>query len=290
MPSSRSPIISAIPLAFSAIFFLATSNFAAINPKDTASVSAALKSATPQQLPGLILEIKQALFEYPEHVLAKLRTNWINALITSHHNAEAADLAFEAILTDPNDTSAVFDFQELRVHALLRSGDYAQALIQSKALFNVASMEHTDQALITVATCLAAAYPEDRAIVERFRKEQVAGATAHVQHGKSTTAPGEDASIVSTLKSIRLDPAPYEETIATLDPAEQRTARANLLLLAGKTDEARHLLQKNLEHEMTEGERRPEDVGRAAEEVARCIKAEDGLIGRANAFLLSIQF
>ncbi len=283
-----------IATAVTALLLIASSTFAAINPKDPTTpntISAAIKAADAKQLPALILEIKQALFQDPGQVSYILRTSWLSALIAAHHHTQAADLAFEAILADPQDTSAVFDLQDIRVHALLLSGDVAQALAQSKALFNVASMEHTEQALSTVAACLAAAYPNDRAIIRRFSEEQIIGATTQPSHSK---APDQDdpSKIVSTLKSIHIDPAPYEETLNTLDPAEQQHARsrANLLLLAGKPAEAEALMQKSLEHELTEGDRKPDDVGRAAEEVARCIKAQDGLLGRANRYLLTLQF
>ena len=280
--------------ALATVLLVASSDFAAIKPKDPTTpntISAAIKAADAKQLPALILEIKQALFQDPNQVSYLLRTSWLSALIAARHHAQAADLALEAILADPQDTSAVFDLQDIRVHALLLSGDAAEALAQAKALFNVASMERTEQALSTVAACLAAAYPNGRAIVRRFSEEQIAGATTQPSHPRPA-AEDDPAKIVSTLKSIHIDPAPYEETLNTLDPAEQQNARAraNLLLLAGKPAEAEALMQKALERELTEGERKPDDVGRAAEEVARCIKAQDGLLGRANRYLLTLQF
>ena len=83
-----------------------------------------------------------------------------------------------------------------------------------------------------------------------------------------------------------IDPKPWEKAIADREgKTEYRTlyARANLLLLAGRTKEARELFEK-IVRTAPKGEERY-----AAEGLAKAIKAEHGMIGPANAWIASIR-
>jgi predicted RNA polymerase sigma factor len=60
------------------------------------------------------------------------------------------------------------------------------------------------------------------------------------------------------------------------------TARGNLLLICGRTDEARSVFERA--YALAPDAQLPA----ATESIARCMKAQDGSIGHANAWILSL--
>ncbi len=132
-----------------------------------------------------------------------------------------------------------------------------------------------------VAECLSAAYPDDSEKLMRLRDEQMAGAA---------TQPSANGPRVSTvMREIKVDVKPYAAAIARYDAGRYMIqtnergalmAQANLLLLADRPGEAKALMLRMREIAVEESRYIAE------ENVARAIKAEDGTIGRANAWLI----
>ena len=95
--------------------------------------------------------------------------------------------------------------------------------------------------------------------------------------------PGGQAHPCAVLKAIPLHGRFFASTLRDLQPFtdyQSLLARGNLLLLSGKAPEAMELF-----HLMAN----QYGAGRTANEcMARALKAEDGTIGRANGFVLSL--
>jgi tetratricopeptide (TPR) repeat protein len=223
-----------------------------------------------------------------------LAQQYLPALLKAGLNQEVADFAMQGILTGPQDAHTVEVFHKHRVAALLAMNRPEEALAEAKSLYNVCTMKGTGDALVLMAQCLQAVHPEDKTIAERFKLQQVAGSTSSPQAGASTQPSTQPAGSTSSpqaepnmLKAIRINAEPYLES-ANL-PRLQREAfpnlvsRGNLLLEADKLAEAKQCFEAAYP---LAGEK---DQAKAAESLARVMKAEDGTVGRANAYILSLR-
>ena len=141
--------------------------------------------------------------------------------------------------------------------------------------------------MLLLTECLRSAQGEEAA--DRFREQQIAGANpppSTTQPSAAGSKEGAGARVQSSvLAAIRLDPKPYQEAMAHLIKEDYASwmGRGNLLLLADQPKEARAAFERAYALA-------PEkDLALAAESLAKCLKAEDGTIGRANAWVLSIR-
>jgi hypothetical protein len=129
-----------------------------------------------------------------------------------------------------------------------------------------------------ILKCLEAAYPNDPALIQRFKREQIEGALL-------TRNPNSQQSV---LKSIKIPASEIDEAMSFFQrrgggggDLDSQMNAGNLLLLADRCDEAHQLLA-----EAYNGTVRDTQLHDAMESVARAIKAQDGTIGRANQWLL----
>jgi hypothetical protein len=218
---------------------------------------------------------------------AELRAGWLRPMASAKLHKEVAELAQEAILLTPSETRSVEAALAARVRALIALGRPEQALAEAKGLFNVATMTGTSEAILVVAECIAAARPNDVKAFNAFRAEQIAGAAAAApvtQPAAHPTTRPVDPVRSPVLDSIKVDDKPYREALARF-PGEDATnlmARGNLLLLADRPGEAWPIFERMYSLSGV-------DIVEASESLARCMKAEDGTIGRANAWILSIR-
>jgi tetratricopeptide (TPR) repeat protein len=206
--------------------------------------------------------------------LSELRQNWLRRMMEMKLHQEAADLALEGILLAPSDTKSLENVLQYRIKALLVLGKAPEGLSAAKGLFNVSTMAGTSDAILSVAECLNAAWPQDKEILGKFRDEQIAG-----------SAPPKEAPLTSSvLAGIKVDAAAYDEALKRLtgEDAASLMARGNLLLLADRPKEAMVVFDRM--YTLTTA-----DLIEASEARARCLKAEDGTIGRANAWVLSLR-
>ena len=200
-------------------------------------------------------------------------TRWASALRSAKHPAEADAIAFDAIAAAPSVTINVYRLQRLRVLALLDMNKPAEAAAAAKGLFNVAPMELSREAMLLVAQCLKAAEPQGN-VEQRFMLQQMLGAAED----------GSGASAQTLMHGIKVDPAPFEVPLANASlrsGVQGLVGQGNLELLADRPAAARRLFEKA--YPMIA------DAAEAAENIARCIKAEDGCLGRAMAFAKSIR-
>ncbi len=195
---------------------------------------------------------------------------WLDGLMAAGHHEDAERLTLDAIRALPSDTRLVESLQTYRMRALLGMGRTNEALGAAKGLFNVCRMQSTASALQSLVECLRAAYPGDEAIIDRFRQEQMAGAKT-------------DTVRCSVLAGIKVDGSPYETGIKERKTTGYWSLKGtgNLLLLADKPKQARPFFEQAYKFAATNV------LAEATESFARCMKAEDGTVGRANAWVLS---
>lgn len=200
-----------------------------------------------------------------------LRNVWLPSLMSTHHYDEALDLAHRGILLAASDLEYIEALQSTKVRALLIMGRYPEAASEAKSLFNVCSMRGTGQTISLLAECLAAAHPDDPGIADRLKEEQA----------KGSQAPADGAVRSPLLDTIKVDPAPYE-VASTWHPRVpvQFKSKGDLLLMAGKVQEARDCFEQAMAVDT-----RGNDRVMTMEGLARCMKAEDGTTGRAEAWL-----
>lgn len=239
-----------------------------------AEITAQLASQDPAQHKQAVESIRSRI---QTRGLSDLRSYFLRPMMNNKQFTEVADLALEGILASPAETRSVEVVLQMRVKALLALGKTDEALAASKSLFNIASMNGTSEAILAVAECLNAAHPTDPEIFNRFREEQMAGASL-----PPVTQPVPVKCTV--LAAIKVDSKAYDEALKKI-PAEDAAglmARGNLLLLADRVKDARAIFERLYSLAGS-------DINESSEALARCIKAEDGTIGRANAWVLSIR-
>jgi hypothetical protein len=143
-------------------------------------------------------------------------------------------------------------------------------------------MKLTGKAIDLLSVCLARTHPDDLEIVRRFRNEQAAASAAPV--GGSTPT----SQAAGMLKSITIDPTIWDKWIkyaaTKTSPPAALAAYGNLLLVADRGAEA----EKNF-REMYQLATNQADLTAAIEGIARSLRAEDGNLSRANAWLASLQ-
>jgi len=215
-----------------------------------------------------------------------LRIKEASELLAIPANDTVCDLA-AAATSDGNDTNGMDDSQTALVKALLASRKFDQALPAAKTLFEICKLENTSKATDLLAEALLnGPGQKDPTIVDRFKSEQVAGA--------QTPAPGYSADSPAAvppqtvLKSITIDPAPYEAKLQTLQDGPKTWASltqiGNLLLMQDKGADAVPVFQQS--ESLTSD---PKQLSAAIANVARAMRARDGCVGPANAYLLSLQ-
>lgn len=232
--------------------------------------------------------------------LYELRSTWLKPMMANQQYQEVADLALEGILASPWETRSVEQVLQMRIKALLALGKTQQALSEAKGLFNVASMAGTSEAILVMAECLNAMHPTDPTRFNTFRQEQMDGANwpAAAATTRPSTPPGAPNATASgpaaiaaqaglkctVLQQIQANAALYEETLKKLtgEDAQLLMGRGNLLLLCDRVKEAKVIFERLYSLSGS-------DVTEASEALARIMKAEDGTVGRANAWVLAIR-
>jgi len=199
-------------------------------------------------------------------------------LADAQRQQDVLDMSADVIGNKLDDVDTVEAMLKCRIKAYSALGKQQEALSEAKSLFNVASMKGTADALLTLARQLQLAIPDDKTIVERFRAQQVAGATP------SATTQGTDGD-ASVLAKVKGSTATYEPYLKNLVDEDYKTLlqRGNLLLLMDQPKDARVIFERAY------ALAKPEEIKGASESIARCMKAEDGTVGRANAWAASIR-
>src|ERR1041384_7460870 len=248
-------------------------------------LSAQLSGKDPAQQKEALAKVRELMETDRAKTVASLRSGWLKAMIAGGLHDEAAELALAGLLAVPHNTGAACAFQDLRTRALLAGGKNQEALANAKSLFNVATMDKTGEAVQLLCQCLLAAHPQDPGLVNRFRLEQLAGAMSGPTTQPAKAGQGETSVVPTVLASIKVDPTPYRQAIVSADRPDYNAllGQGNLYLLADQPQEAMAAFQRA--YGMV---RRDAELPTATESLARAMKAEDGSIGRANSWVLSI--
>jgi hypothetical protein len=178
-------------------------------------------------------------------------------------------------------TEFVEQLQEYRIEALLALGRHDDALANAKVLYNVASMKGTARAMTVFCQCLELARPDDKGIIDRFKAEQIAGAKQTL-----VAQPRQPGTVLGSIRLSIADSRLYEDRIAknrqaSADDMSWRSGLGNSLLLEDRPDEGLQVME-----ELCQATTKGENLKQAIENVARAIKAQDGAIGRANAYIV----
>jgi hypothetical protein len=252
-----------------------------------------------------IAGLKKLMDSEPLRAAPLLRERSIKALMDTQHYQEIDELCLKAILAAPSDTASVETLQLARLRANLAAGKPERAVQQAKGLYNVSSMATTNAAMLVMAECLNAAFPEDLGVVERFETQQVAGANppatqpsagpaAPPQHvvvaANPATHPSTSAVRLAdpgdpVLAGIKVDDSDYRDTIAKTISEDTLSliGKGNLLLLADRARDAKGVFERAYSEALDA------QLPLTSEAIARQMKAQDGTIWRANQWILSIR-
>lgn len=273
------------------IIFSASASWAVAAAAD---IGQQLDSKDPTQIAQALVSIQQQLQSADLHdrrsaVLGLDRKgHWLKKLMDAGRYDDINTLTVSATVALPSDVSLIEYLQWYRMQALLKLNKPQEALGVAKGLFNVSRQKNTANALGLVVDCLKAANPSDHTIIDRLREEQTTGSVLPTSHAEKEIASQSSALSPrsSVLDTIKVDGSPYAAAIQQLSEATDYLnllSLGNLLLLSDRPREARVAFEQA--YAMATEKKLPE----ASESIARCIRAEDGTIGRANAWVMAIR-
>lgn len=250
---------------------------------DANAITAAIKSDDNFQIQQALDSISRLLADEKngKKGLDEL-SNWLKLLRAQKRYDEVETVAFLGICAQAASLPDVQKYQEARVRANLAAGRPKEALALAKGYYNVCAMPDTSHAIELLSECLydVNADHEPAAIVKKLRQQQLQGASISA----TQPSPGQEPLILS---AIRIDPKPYEQALASieLDDSGFATllAKGNLLLLADRPKEAKKFFDKAYALATDR------NLVLATESVARAMRAEDGTVGRANNWILSLR-
>ncbi|MBC7783760.1 MAG: hypothetical protein H7144_07960, partial [Burkholderiales bacterium] len=164
-------------------------------------------------------------------------------------------------------------------------GEHARALVEAKRLFNVCRAEQTGMAVDVVTAALSSSRePKDIERARQFKMRQTLGARGDMNGmivaAGASAPPHRPASDDDPLKSVVLADAGFTVAINKLGSktdTRSRTARGNLLLMAGRIAEARRVFEA-LKNEAPDAKA----VAATLERLVAVMRAEDGNSDRAN--------
>jgi hypothetical protein len=271
-------------------------------PPNASAIAKQLASPDAAAVKAAMAEVHIELEHDVGRGVSDIRGPYVSALMNAKHYAEADELALAAIVAWPQDLGLDQQMLNIRIQAMLALGKPDQALQDAKSLYNVSSMQDMPAAMLMVAQCLNANHPKDLSWAERFRQEQVAGAifNGHIvvqANGDPNRPPElERAPVIHPttqpnvggpplLASIHVDDSAYSNAVEHSfgEDYPALCGRGNLLLMADRTAEARVVFGRAY------AVGAQQNLADASSNIARCMKAEDGSIGRANEWILSIR-
>jgi tetratricopeptide (TPR) repeat protein len=282
-----SGVVLAFLIAAASWAATATNPTSAAAPQPADPIHEQIVSKDPRQIGEAVETIWQQLQsanarDVSGAVVNMTRNRWMDDLMKAKRYDDVERLSLEAILVKADNITSIESLQILRVQALLKMGKTQEALAAAKGLFNVCQMKSTANSIQLLVTCLRAASPGDEGIVDRFRQEQLAGANIDEGRAKSEE---QGKSPSSVLAGIKVDASIYQKGLQRYSDENfwSWTALGNLSLLADKPKEAQPLFERAYSVAKTN------ELAWASASIARCMRAEDGAIGRANAWALSIR-
>jgi len=204
---------------------------------------------------------------------------WLRTLMGEKRFDEVEEFTIAVINAHPTDLRLIELCQQARIRAKLMQNKPQEALPLAKGFYNVCAMPDTSKAIEIIAECLydISADDDPAGAVKRFKLEQI--------HGAATTQPSPTDA--NTLSKIQIDPKEFIPGLEHADLADNgwdaAMGKGNLLLLSGQPTEATKAFQKAYSLASDN------NLAAATEAVARAMRAQDGTVGRANAWILSLR-
>jgi tetratricopeptide (TPR) repeat protein len=232
----------------------------------------------------------------PAGAARQFAARWATALLNAHRYQELADCGQTIALVvpkEPLDMNAMETVLRTRALALVRLRKGPEALVAAKSYYNFVRLKNTPEAVDLVIQALSIS-PDTVGLVPAFRQEQTSATAA--------TTKQSDAHLSRILKSISIDAAPYQSVVDSLTQEAKelhglpyyRTliARGNRLLMADRADEAFTYFKEayRMCRQYYPRYFKEAQLAAAAESVARALRAQDGTVARANAFLIQEGF
>lgn len=250
---------------------------------EISAITVGLRANDPATFLPAIKDAKALLSRKGLDAIQGARVQWLRALEERGADEELADLAQSAVLAAAEYPESTEKMLALRVYALLRLNRAEQAVSEAKSLYNVATINGSAQAIDVLGECLDAYAKDGGTLSRRFRLEQAGlglrtDPTA-ITDGQSPRDPSK------VLEAIEVDAGPYERALDQLKASNSYPSlatRGNLLLLAGRVDEA----SKTFERALTFA--KGGQVRWAHEGLARCMRAQDGNPRRAREYVRSL--
>ncbi len=241
----------------------------------SAQLLAGLTSTDPVVLASNVEAMKASIHQSPHKGFQTFALRMLPAMMKSHNYDSADDICAYGIATAPWELKYVRDSLAARARIAIQKHQIERAMKFARSLFNVTRMQDTNLALTLMVECLQAANPDHPEVVEQFKQEQAVGAAIPSDIDQPLMLP----SMVKTL--FPADEDTYLPLINHV-PHDSRAqlSRGNLYLLASRGEKAQREFEK-----MGSPSKIHPDI---AEGISRAYKTEDGLVGRANAYVLSI--
>jgi tetratricopeptide (TPR) repeat protein len=271
----------AVSLIVLAMLGIACVSALAQQPPD--AIAAGLNSHDDERIDKAVKQIREGLASNPVETVDQLNRTWLVALLQAKQYAAVEEFANAGTIAVCADTWRIEQLQKHRIEALLAENKPGEALHAAKALFNVCGMGFTKDALPPLVDSLKAAHPDDPSIVPKFKLQVLANAQEDPAERKRLLAKYGGNSVMD---SIPADPGPYKEAIEErkgLTDYRGLYGTGNLLLMSGRIKEAHEVFMKVYQIAP------PGELKYASEGIAKLIKAEDGGLGKANQFVMSIR-
>jgi tetratricopeptide (TPR) repeat protein len=271
------------------VFFAALSVFGvasaagAADGQAVAKITAALKS-------GDNFQVQQAVEKALDWLNDERNTknandevpNWLKILLSQKRFEEIEQVAMVGMVSQPTNLQFIESCQMYRVRASLVSGKPKEALQLAKGLYNVCAMSNTAHSIDLVAECLYELNQDKdpAAAVKKYKLEQFNGASPPAKGAPD----GVDKGM---LADVHVDAQQYDKAIAACelnaDGFVGLIGKGNFLLLADRPKEAHKVFDKAYALSSDK------NLAVASEAVARSMRAEDGTVGRANEWILSLR-
>jgi hypothetical protein len=272
-----------IIVGFSVFLGIATVYAGPADPDTVGKLSTDLSGNDPKAKLAAVAEIRRlmTLDAEMETANATLREGVGWSMLSAGMYEELLSISEEIMSVSAPYSSRLESMLRFRVEALLASGKIDQALVETKQYYNISRMAGTSDAMSWVAKALAAKYPNDPSMREKFKAQQAAGA---VQASATQPVVVDD----NVLTTIKVDGKKYEAWMTKKTFAAENwfgyVSRGNLYLLADKPKEALNCFYQSRDSAGAEYQKEM-----AIEGIAQSMKAMDGNIWRANAWLASQQ-
>ena len=215
-----------------------------------------------------------------------LARRYLPAPMNMHRYQAAADLALAGALARPSADSFEM-LMDVRVRALLGMGRAPEALSVARSCYNVSALKNTGGVIDLVCACLVACHPEDPGLAIRFRGEQAEASAVGAGQPPAGHPTGAGPDGQALLKSVTIDPTPFAAAIdhwsSRNSRAADRIAYADLLLAAGRAADAEQVFRGVFLSATTKAE-----LTSAIDGIARSLRAQDGTVERADAWLNQI--